>query len=987
MILQKHDKPADEIWQIQSMKIKFCLGIFLLAAGWSQAQTNDLTALLQQGLFEEQASRNLPAAIADYQALAAKFDQDRQLAATAVFRLGECYRAQGRTNEAAAQYQRILHDFADQPTLATLSRQDLAGMGVAAAGSETPTAEKAAPYNADVRLWNKLKDKSQAELETLLPTLLPDAALDDLLAKRNDAQSRRALLVVDYATNNPTVARVDAQVAEWNRQIEAKIGGMMQALQWRAELAAPLALGNPARQQQRDLLTRQIALAEQNVAAVQKPRFGIGAATSIQVNAAESEVLRLRQELAALDASKDELLVIPADSDEDREIQRIQQMIQDSPDLINAPGSDGFTPLAGAAGHGWLKVAAYLLDHGAGVNAMCSQRFGLGGRTPLVEAVNAGNKAMAKFLIDRGADINFRGQNGDTALHLAAQKGFPAVAEMLLAEHADINARNNSGRTPLLCAMQQEQTKIIQMLLAAGADPNTKDNSGHTPLSYAAQDKNLAVVQLLLAVKADPNTEDSDGRTPLSGAVAQGGPQIVQQLLAAKADPNAGTLDAPLLVAIRNKELATAEMLLTAGANANAVGSVDLGGGRRQDLTPLGLATSSDQPAMVQLLLKYHADPNNTETDSQSMLFSALQDTNLLAALLDAHAMVDPVSKDDPGWTPLDAAASRNNAAAVELLLQHGANPNFRNSNGDTPLHWAADRTADRRVFELLLADHADPNVRDRNGRTPLDELKTTLADSGAAPEKKAAAASLVDWLRQHGALDKLPDWDSITVSRPAANFSFPVFRRGTNDWNQFTLLDAILSLYTRPDTYLVPEGNGVTAGYPVNSMVPFPDLTHVVLLRPSHDSTNETRRIVNLLNRTNEIDCAQDVSLEFGDTVEISEREHSLGEIPVGLTGGQQATLGDYVKGRAQLIAHGQKLELPFYRTGNQSTLEVLLNRDAAKDMLLSSSDLAHVKVIRHNPKTGQTREWILDCSHPRTQVNDLLLRDGDVIEVPEKP
>ena len=122
------------MWQadiIQSMKTKLFMGILVLAAGLAQAQTNDLTALLQQGLFEEQAKRNLDAAIASYQSLAAQFDKDRQLAATAVFRIGECYRMQGKTNKAAAQYQRILRDFSDQTTLASLSRLNLTGMGVA----------------------------------------------------------------------------------------------------------------------------------------------------------------------------------------------------------------------------------------------------------------------------------------------------------------------------------------------------------------------------------------------------------------------------------------------------------------------------------------------------------------------------------------------------------------------------------------------------------------------------------------------------------------------------------------------------------------------------------------------------------------------------------------------------------------------------------------------------------------------------------------
>jgi hypothetical protein len=86
------------------MKTNFLVLVFLLVALTSHAQSTNLTSLLQQGLLEEQANGNLNAAITDYQSLATEFDKNRQLAATAVFRLGECYRAQGKTNEAVAQY-------------------------------------------------------------------------------------------------------------------------------------------------------------------------------------------------------------------------------------------------------------------------------------------------------------------------------------------------------------------------------------------------------------------------------------------------------------------------------------------------------------------------------------------------------------------------------------------------------------------------------------------------------------------------------------------------------------------------------------------------------------------------------------------------------------------------------------------------------------------------------------------------------------------
>src|SRR4051812_46255486 len=91
----------------------------------ARGATNELTAVLQKGLFEEEANRNLEAAIASYQSVVTEFDRDRSLAATAVFLLGECYRKLGRTNDAIVQYDRIVREFADQATLATLSRQNL----------------------------------------------------------------------------------------------------------------------------------------------------------------------------------------------------------------------------------------------------------------------------------------------------------------------------------------------------------------------------------------------------------------------------------------------------------------------------------------------------------------------------------------------------------------------------------------------------------------------------------------------------------------------------------------------------------------------------------------------------------------------------------------------------------------------------------------------------------------------------------------------
>ena len=52
---------------------------------------------------------------------------------------------------------------------------------------------------------------------------------------------------------------------------------------------------------------------------------------------------------------------------------------------------------------------------------------------------------------------------------------------------------------------------------------------------------------------------------------------------------------------------------------------------------------------------------------------------------------------------------------------------------------------------------------------------------------------------------------------------------------------------------------------------------------------------------------------------------------------------------------------------------------------LLLTSSDLSRTKVIRQDA-TGARREWTFDLTKSIPEEHDLWLRDGDLIEVPEK-
>jgi ankyrin repeat protein len=77
-------------------------------------------------------------------------------------------------------------------------------------------------------------------------------------------------------------------------------------------------------------------------------------------------------------------------------------------------------------------------------------------------------------------------------------------------------------------------------------------------------------------------------------------------------------------------------------------------------------------------------------------------------------------AKNSNGRTPLHYAACFNHIKVVRILLAAKANTNARdNDNGRTPLHFAASREHTG-IIEVLLAAGVDKNAKDYYGWTPL---------------------------------------------------------------------------------------------------------------------------------------------------------------------------------------------------------------------------------------------------------------------------
>lgn len=90
------------------------------------------------------------------------------------------------------------------------------------------------------------------------------------------------------------------------------------------------------------------------------------------------------------------------------------------------------------------------------------------------------------------------------------------------------------------------------------------------------------------------------------------------------------------------------------------------------------------------------------------------------------------------GATLLMSTVNCKDAAKVELLLSHGANPEVTNTYGQTALHYGV--SMDNYEIVKILLDHgADPNHKDRFGRSILksaknEQMRDLLIAKGADP-------------------------------------------------------------------------------------------------------------------------------------------------------------------------------------------------------------------------------------------------------------
>ena len=368
----------------------------------------------------------------------------------------------------------------------------------------------------------------------------------------------------------------------------------------------------------------------------------------------------------------------------------------------------------------------------------------------LADAAKGADWAAVRTLLAEGADVDAPQGDGSTALHWASYWDNAEIAALLIRAGTEVDATNDLGVTPLWAACENGSSGMVKTLLEAGADPNTVLPFGETPLMTAARAGDADVVRRLLAAGAAVDAATEAGaygaQTALMWAVAQGHAAVVEVLLAHGADVHA-------------RSTTFTETVKTISTYANYglqcvprdecyITEVRSGG-----FTPLLFAARTGDLASARLLVAAGADVNETTPDGASALAIAALSGNgpVGAFLLDSGA--DPNAAGG-GYAPLHAAILHRDPALAAALLSAGADPDARVSASTrytrdsadfyfppwfvgAPAFWLAARHRDADIMRLLARHGADPAAthspaywtRDRGtaaGRMWVEEGETT---------------------------------------------------------------------------------------------------------------------------------------------------------------------------------------------------------------------------------------------------------------------
>lgn len=282
----------------------------------------------------------------------------------------------------------------------------------------------------------------------------------------------------------------------------------------------------------------------------------------------------------------------------------------------------------------------------------------------LLAAVAHGHIEAMSLLLEYGAKVNYRDDQGVTAIAWAVQMGHITLFNRLVDQGAALNVRHYDGTTLLMLALRFKQETIVKMLIDSGF--KIDDECQHYLSQFKSEEKVLDEVVV-------ENINEATNKEKLLSAVQRGNSQCVKTLLN--------------------------------GCNASGIALRDI-------RKAFELAHQNGNESVIwdfkdffrkgRLLIESAKNKNFDE------MRKLITEEGVYVNLGDAN-----------GITPLMYVAKYDNREAAELLLGKGADVNLKNNEKWTALHAAA-RHAGWEMCQLLIKAGADVNAVNDVGCKPI---------------------------------------------------------------------------------------------------------------------------------------------------------------------------------------------------------------------------------------------------------------------------
>ncbi|KAJ5941933.1 hypothetical protein N7516_002101 [Penicillium verrucosum] len=456
------------------------------------------------------------------------------------------------------------------------------------------------------------------------------------------------------------------------------------------------------------------------------------------------------------------------------------------------------TALSVAVTDGFVETARALIDGGADVNQLShlwicyesgwrpclNMAVYLAGADTKEQGRRASGTEMTRMLLSKGASIEFKDEEGKTALHMAAAYRSVKCVEILMAAGSTVETVDGSGRTPIHTMMEAvkpswdvEEVEEVLRLLFRGLSED--------------------VVILLLAQKTcqtivydSSDDEDIQLDTPLTSALKKGAWSIARLLMTFGAEAPTSSSFRPIVTnAVRGFETQIVEILIGGGISPAEDAALDLVKSIDEQLLakPSSLLYSSRETLsrsrfdfwFLQAHVKHNLEKPHLSHDevvqaSQPILTSLISagaDVNfcdseinttplhlaaekipiaqVTAALLDFGA--DCFHSFENQFDPILTAAAFNNTECLRCLLAHA-------SKSPKPGHWTQyleyqGQLSNKEMFDcicLALKLACKLNYKNSNDETLLHLAANTRN------------AGLVISLISHGAYADIPDEDGF---------------------------------------------------------------------------------------------------------------------------------------------------------------------------------------------------------------------------------